>query len=64
LLNFNYKEEKIELSKAKSFYYLLNNKNNKGKKIAKDLSDIAKRFFIDGNSSLNKIVFETKDLKE
>ena len=64
LLNFNYKEEKIQLSKAKSFYYLLNNKNNKGKKIAKDLSDIAKRFFIDGNSSLNKIVFETKDLKE
>ena len=64
LLNFNFKGEKIELSKAKSFYYLLNNKNNKGKKIAKDLSDIAKRVFIDGNSTLNKIIFETKDLKE
>jgi len=46
LLNFNYKEEKIELSKAKSFYYLLNNKNNKGKKIAKDLSDIKIYFII------------------
>ena len=67
LLNFNFKGKEIELSKAKSFYYLLNNSNNKGKKIAKDLSNIAKRFFIDGNSILNKILFETKetiDLKE
>ena len=67
LLNFEFKGKKIELSKAKSFYYLLNNRNNKGKKIEKDLSNIAKRFFIDDNSTLNKILFQTKetiDLKE
>ena len=63
---FVYNGKEIELSKTKSFYYLLNNKNNKGKKIEKDLSNIAKRFFLD-NSTFNKISFKTKktiDLKE
>jgi len=49
------------LSKTKSFYYLLDNKNNKDKKISKDLSDIAKRFFIASNSGNNKILFQTKE---
>jgi hypothetical protein len=61
LLKFDFNGEEIELKKAKSFYYLLNNKNNKGKKITKDLSNIAKRFFIDDNSSLNKRFFQTKE---
>jgi hypothetical protein len=63
---FVFKGKEIELSKTKSFYYLLNNKNNKGKKIEKDLSNIAKRFFLD-NSTFNNISFKTKkinDLKE
>ena len=63
---FVYNGKEIELSKTKSFYYLLNNKNNKGKKIGKDLSNMAKRFFLD-NSTFNKISFKTKktiDLKE
>ena len=63
---FVFKGKEIELSKTKSFYYLLNNKNNKGKKIEKNLSNIAKRFFLD-NSTFNKISFKTKktiDLKE
>ena len=66
LSKFVFKGKEIELSKTKSFYYLLNNKNNKGKKIEKDLSNIAKRFFLD-NSTFNKISFKTKktiDLKE
>ena len=66
LSKFIFKGKEIELSKAKSFYYLLNNKNNKGKKIEKDLSNIAKRFFLD-NSTFNKISFKIKktiDLKE
>ena len=57
-LKFYFKGKEIELSKAKSFYYLI----NKDKKIAKDLSNIAKRFFIDDNSTLNKILFQTKDI--
>lgn len=61
LLNFEFNGKKIELSKAKSFYYLLNNRNNKGKKTEKDLSNIAKRFFIDDNSTLNRILFQTKE---
>ena len=63
---FVFKGKEIELSKTKSFYYLLNNKNNKGKIIEKDLSNIAKSFFLD-NSTFNKISFKTKktiDLKE
>ena len=67
LTKFIFKGKGIELSKTKSFYYLLNNKNNKGKKIEKDLSNIAKRFFIDDNSTFNKILFKankTIDLKE
>ncbi len=67
LLNFVFKGKEIKLSKAKSFYYLLNNKNNKGKQIEKDLRIIAKRFFIDDNSTFNKILFqtvETINLKE
>ena len=67
LIKFFFKGKEIELTKTKSFYYLLNNKNNKGKKIEKDLSNIAKRFFIDDNLTFNKILFKTKkiiDLKE
>ena len=67
LLKFVFKGKEIELSKTKSFYYLLNNKNNKDKKKAKDLSDIAKRFFTVSNSRDNKKLFQTKetnDLKE
>jgi hypothetical protein len=67
LLKFVFKGKEIKISKAKSFYYLLNNKNNKDKKIVKDLSNIAKRFFINDNSTFNKILFQTKetiDLKE
>ena len=67
LIKFVFKGKEIELNKTKSFYYLLKNKNNKGKKIEKDLSNIAKRFFIDDNSTFNKILFKAKksiDLKE
>ena len=67
LIKFFFKGKEIELTKTKSFYYLLNNKNNKGKKIEKDLSNIAKRFFIDDNLTFNKILFKPKkiiDLKE
>lgn len=67
LLKFVYKGKEIKLSKAQSFYYLLNNGNNKGKKIEKDLSNIAKRFFIGDNSTFSKALFQTKktmDLKE
>jgi len=67
LLKFVFKKKEIELSKTKSFYYLLNNKNNQDKKKEKDLSNIAKRFFIVNNSRDNKILFQTKetiDLKE
>ena len=67
LKKFVFKGKEIELFKTKSFYYLLNNKNNKGKKIEKDLSNIAKRFFIDDNSTFNKILLKvnkTIDLKE
>ena len=67
LLKFIFKGKEIELSKTKSFYYLLTNKNNKDRKKAKDLSNIAKRFFIVSNSRDNKILFQTKetiDLKE
>ena len=66
LRKFVFKGKEIELSQTKSFYYLLNNKNNKGKKIEKDLSNMAKSFFLD-ISTCNKISFETKkiiDLKE
>jgi len=40
LLKFVFKGKEIELTKTKSFYYLINNKNNKDKNIAKDLSNI------------------------
>jgi hypothetical protein len=56
LLKFVFKGKEIELSKAKSFYYLL----NKDKKNAKDLCNIVKRFFINGNSTLNKILFNSR----
>jgi hypothetical protein len=56
LLKFVFKGKEIELSKAKSFYYLL----NKNKKNAKDLCNIVKRFFINGNSTLNKILFNSR----
>jgi len=62
LLKFVFKEKEIELSKTKSFYYLLDNKNNKDKKISKDLSDIAKRFFIASNSGYNKTLFQTEEI--
>ena len=58
LLKFAFKGKEIGLSKAESFYYLL----NKDKKNGKDLSNIAKRFFINSNSTFNKILF--KSLKE
>jgi hypothetical protein len=58
LLKFTFKGKEIGLSKAESFYYLL----NKDKKNEKDLSNIAKRFFINSNSTFNKIVF--KSMKE
>jgi len=60
LLKFVFKEKEIKLFKAQSFYYLLNNENNKGKKIEKDLSNIAKRFFIDNNSTFSRTLFQTK----
>jgi len=60
LKKFVFKGEEIELFKTKSFYYLLNNKNNKDKKIEKDLSNIAKRFFIDDNLTFNEILFKAK----
>ena len=67
LLKFVYNGKEIKLFKAQSFYYLLNNENNKGKKIEKDLSNIAKRFFIDDNSTFSRTLFQTKktiELKE
>ena len=60
LLKFVFKEKEIKLFEAQSFYYLLNNENNKGKKIEKDLSNIAKRFFIDNNSTFSRTLFQTK----
>ena len=60
LSKFVFKEKEIDLCKTKSFYYLLNKRNNKAKKIEKVLSNIAKRFFIDDNSTSNKILFQTK----
>lgn len=63
LSKFVFKGIKIELNKAKSFYYLL----NKNERNAKDLKNIAKRFFIDNNSKNDMILFQTKkiiDLKE
>lgn len=56
LLQFTFKGKEIELSKAKSFYYLL----NKDKKNAKNLCNIVKRFFINSNSTLNKILFKSR----
>ena len=53
LLKFVFKGKEIELTKTKSFYYLINNKNNKDKNIAKDLSNISKRFFIYDKSTLS-----------
>jgi len=67
LRKFVFKEKEIKLFKAQSFYFLLNNKNNKGKKIEKDLSNIAKKFFIGDNSTFSRALFQTKktiDLKE
>jgi hypothetical protein len=61
LLKFVFKEKEIELCETESFYYLLNNKNNKAKKIEKALSNIAKRFFIDDISTFNKKLFQTKE---
>jgi hypothetical protein len=58
LLKLTFKVKEIGLSKAESFYYLL----NKDKKNGKDLSNIAKRFFINCNSNFNKILF--KSIKE
>ena len=62
LLKFVYKGKEIKLFKPQSFYYLLNNGNNKGKKIEKNLSNIAKRFFIGDNSKFNKIFFSKKEI--
>ena len=56
LLQFTFKGKEIELSKAKSFYYLL----NKDKKNAKNLCNIVKRFFINSNSTFNKILFKSR----
>lgn len=60
LLKFIFNEKEIEIKEAESFYFLINNKNNKIKKIEENLSNIAKRYFIDDNSSLNKIFFKPK----
>ena len=56
LIKFAFKGKEIELSKAESFYYLL----NKDKKNEKDLCNIVKRFYINGNSAFNKILFKSR----